>query len=134
MAGATIEGVRLYTSPYVVSPLNLTCFLQWAQSASLDDLESAFEQVDMLEHRMSAVMFVLDMDGDITITRPDLDVAFTLRSRMCDDPACSRCLSGRGGWAFRWIGPWTCPAIIGDETTGAQEVYQRAMRCQCGRH
>jgi hypothetical protein len=31
---------------------------------------------------------------------------------FCDGPRCTRCQSGRGGFAFRWIGPWTCRSLM----------------------
>ena len=125
------------TSPYVLSPYNLTAFLKWAVTASEAELDSIMPEIYLIEHRWHIAG---DSDSEMEpppapiINREDLQRVWELRQVPCKDLYCRRCRSGRGGYKFPWIGPWTCPATVGDETTPPEELYRRVSQCRCGLH
>ena len=119
---------------YVISPLNLTMFLKWAETASEDDIDDAISVIYTTEHTVPAWQQGVPQSPPVLIQRADLGLWWAVNQVTCTEPQCRRCTTGRGGWNFRWIGPWTCPEIIGDSTMTPAEMYDRANRCQCGRH
>ena len=129
---ATLD--ELYRSPFVYSPLNLGAFLKWATTASEADLDRAFETVYIVDHHMDEDIFGEVPVMPVIIERADLNRTWVMNHRPCIDPACHSCASGRGGYAFRWVGPWTCCATIGDEYTTPHELYERAFLCRCRLH
>ena len=124
----------LYTDEFVYSPVNLGAFLKWATTATEAELGQAFQVINMVMHRMDPELQGSAPILPVTVIRGDLNRQFTIVQLQCHDPVCERCLSGRGGYQFRWIGPWTCPNTVGDENTSAREVYQRTIACRCGLH
>ena len=131
MAGIAEE---LRTSPYVYAPMNLNGFLKWAGTASEEELSEVMQVIYMVEHRMGDEDSSQPPVPQVSFYREDLRTQWFMRHMWCQEPNCLRCHSGRGGWQFRWVGPWTCPTIIGDQNTPAHEVIMRAMQCRCGRH
>ena len=125
---------ELTTSPYVLSPWNLNGFLKWAGRADEGELDEVFQVVYMVEHRYHDVLFGTAAPGPEIINRPDLGWTYTIRQVQCEESNCQRCDSSRGGWQFRWIGPWTCAAIVGDENTDPRQLMLNASDCRCGRH
>ena len=127
---------QLTTSRYIHSPMNLNAFYRWAATASEEEIDEVMHVIYTVEH------FAGDSDDDwstqpvhpIVIRRPDLCVYWVMTQLNCQEDDCMRCETGQGGWQFHWIGPWTCPTIIGDEDTTTQELWIRARQCQCGRH
>ena len=128
---------QLTYSRYVHSPMNLNAFYRWAATASEEEIDEVMQNIYTVEH------FTGDSDDDwstqpvhpIVIRRPDLEVYWVMTQVNCPDgDVCERCSTGRGGWSFRWIGPWTCPTIIGDEDTEPEEVFRRARARRCPRH
>ncbi len=124
---------QLTLSNYVVSPLNHNCFSKWAGTAEENELEEVMQVIYTVEHRMGEDLGMFPTEP-IVVTRPDLGRSWPMRMKLCQEENCLRCETGRGGWGFRWVGPWTRETIVGDEHTAAQTVMQRAFRCQCGRH
>ena len=125
---------ELTTSPYVHSPLNLNAFSKWCRTATEEELEDVMNTVVMVEHRTPPELFGIPGPPPIIINRPDLGKQWPLFQVTCNESNCLRCTSGRGGWQFRWIGPWTCPNTVGDENTDPRDIVARALECRCGRH
>ena len=125
----------LTTSRYVLSPCNLPSFLKWAATATEAELDAVMPEIYIIEHNMGS-----ESDSEFgpppapRIDREDLHRVWVLSQRMCTDLYCMRCRSGRGGYKFPWIGPWTCPTIVGDDSTPPAELYRRASECHCGLH
>ena len=130
---ATLDG--MYEETYIISPINLSAFLRWAMAAEEADIDRAMQTVYLLDHRM---------DGDslhgtvpmfpVIIQRESLNRTWVKNHRPCIDPRCPRCTTGRGGYQFRWVGPWTCPNSLGDGQTPPHVVMQRYLACGCGLH
>ena len=125
---------QLTMSPYVYSPFNLNSFLKWCATATEDDIDQVMEVVYIVEHRYPDELFGPEGTPPIVIDRDDLGIQWMVPRTLCEDEDCHRCNSGRSGWQFRWIGPWTCPMIIGDENTPVRDVVARTLQCTCGRH
>ena len=124
----------LTTSPYVFTPMNLNAFMKWAAEAREEEIDEAMQVIYTVEHRESDEDSPRPPMPPVIIIREDLGIHWMVPKVWCQEPNCLRCHSGRGGWQFRWVGPWTCPTIIGDQNTPAHEVIMRAMQCRCGRH
>ena len=124
---------QLTTNKFVHSPLNLHGFYKWVSTASEEEIDEVMQVIYTVEHRMGDLeeLFPTQPLGFI---RYDFGRRWVMRWRYCEEAYCVRCNMGCGGWQFRWIGPWTCPNIVGDESTSAAEVLRRAMLCTCGRH
>ena len=130
---ATLDG--MYEETYIAAPINLSLFLRWAMAAEEADIDRAMQTVYLTDHRM---------DGDdvpasvpmfpVIIQRESLNRTWVMPHRQCTETGCQRCESGRGGYQFRWVGPWTCPNTDGDENTSARDVYQRTIACRCCLH
>ena len=125
---------ELTTSPYVHSPLNLSAFLKWCRTATEEELEAVMINVYMVEHRFPEELFGIQGPPPIIINRPDIPRQWIMQQANCQENNCIRCISGRGGWQFRWIGPWTCPNTVGDENTNPRDIVTRTLECRCGRH
>ena len=130
---ATIDELHLHEHE-VISPVNLSAFISWASTASEEELDKAFDVIYITEHRMGETIFGDLPVEPVHIERIDLDRIFTIPSRPCNLVPCRRCLTGRGGYQFRWVGPWTCPNSIGDEETPPNVVMQRYLACGCDLH
>ena len=115
---------------------NYTAFIKWCEeTAQEDQLDAAMTVCYEVLHDLPDNHY----EGNcykkpLIIRRPDLDREWTLKQIPCNEYHCERCKWMQGGWSFRWIGPWTCLTLIGDELTSAEEVVQRARACDCGRH
>ena len=129
---ATID--ELFLHEHVITPVNLSAFLLWATTATEEDLDKAFDVIYMVEHRMDEAIFGDTPVAPVVIERDDLDRIFTIPRRPCYTVPCQRCRTGRGGYRFRWVGPWTCRNSIGDEETPPFQVMQRYMACGCDLH
>ena len=123
-------------SEYVHSGMNLNAFHKWARTASEEDIDEVMQVIFTVEHFEGTGEDDWDAQPNPPeiIRRPDLEVYWVMTQLNCCEDECIRCETGQGGWQFRWIGPWTCPTIIGDEDTTTQELWIRARQCQCGRH
>ena len=124
---------QLVKNQHVISELNLFCFGIWTSEASEDELDEVMQVIYTEEHRLREDWGLFPTEP-LVITRVDLGRSWTLRKKLCDEEDCLRCIGGIGGWQFRWVGPWTCPNIVGDEHTSLQEVLQRAIKWECGLH
>ena len=129
---------QLTTSPYVHSGMNLNAFYTWARTASEEHIDEVMQVIYTVEHFMGFPDDEESIQPDhmpYVIRRDDLGVYWVMTQVNCPDgDVCERCSTGRGGWSFRWIGPWTCPTIIGDEDTEPEEVFRRARARRCPRH
>ena len=131
MAGIAEE---LRTSPYVMHPVNLDCFLMWADQAGEDHLDEVMEVVHTVERPLTDYPTGPGDLPPIVISRPDLGRSWTMRQLQWEESSCFSAYCRFGGRVFCWIGPWTCPTIVGDENTTVEEVIRRAAQCGCGRH
>ena len=119
----------IYAAPFVVSPQNYEMFERWAAEAELNDLVTALLKIGLQEHR--APDWVEEYPSpEVVIDRPDLNMRFVVNKTPCNDPQCHRCQRRKGGYRFRWVGPWTCPCIVGDATTPPQDLVQRHRNCR----
>ena len=125
---------ELTTSPYVHSPLNFSLFMKWCSTAQEEELDAVLNTVHMVEHRSDVCFFGTPVLHPVVINRADLGRKWILPPAKCEANNCLRCTSGRGGWQFRWIGPWTCPNTVGDENTNPREIVRRTLECRCGLH
>ena len=129
---ATLD--ELYLEPFVYSPMNLSAFLKWAMTASEADLDQALQTVYIVDH-----LFIEDdLRGHhmmpVIIERASLNRVWVVPHRLCTAANCQRCENGRGGYQFRWVGPWTCPQTIDDENTPPQLLIERSFSCRCPLH
>ena len=124
----------LTTNLWVITPINLNAFFRWAGQASEEELDEVMAVIYTVEHRDPPWLYGGLHLEPIVLQRTDLGRTWQMMQLECAEENCIRCETGRGGWQFRWVGPWTCPTTIGDENTTAHEVILRAAECRCGRH
>ena len=126
----------LYTTRIVHTVGNYTAFVKWCQeTADEDQLDAAFAVCYEVLHDLPDPHYEANCHKEpLIIRRPDLGRQWTLRQIRCTEVRCERCNSWQGGWSFRWIGPWTCPTLVGDALTPAEEIVRRASECDCGWH
>ena len=100
-------------SSIVPSDFNLTSFSLWF---SLSEAEERGEagSLCVLVHRPVQLFPEFGLrDG----TR------WQLPTRSCFAVGCDRCLNGRSGYRFQWVGPWTClHGRAGDPATARQTM------------
>ena len=68
---------------------------------------------------------------DITakLYHPESIANIDLRNIQCEESGCLRCDSGRGGYRFHWVGPWTCRRVV---DAGSQDGARgRAIWLNC---
>ena len=123
----------LSQSQYVHDSLNRDCFMFWVTIADEKEIDAVMDVVYMVSHCFGPLEQLFPT-APITFFREDLGRTWTMAVRQCEDLQCQRCTNAFGGWHFRWIGPWTCPNIVGDENTSAADLLNNGMRCSCGRH
>ena len=119
----------LFLDQWVVTPLNLSAFMTWAATAEFDEMLQVFGTVYIVNHRMNTAIFGDIPHGPIVIPRSDFRCEFVVNEVDCEDDECIRCNTGRGGYQFRWVGPWTCECMIGSPDMDAQQVMQRYREC-----
>ena len=107
---------------------NLAKFERWAATCSVEELAQALNTVYFIKHRVPEWLEEMCPHLPVIISRDDLEAAFQVQERWCEDPNCNRCYR-RGGFAFKWVGPWSCPCIVGDETTSPQYLVQQWQNC-----
>ena len=127
------------TSPYVVSDINLGCFMKWANEAAEKDINAVMDVVSITDHIPPPVPEFLGFcpvvhKPPLRIFRPDIGKVYYIKEKTCEEEGCHRCISGGGGYHFRWIGPWTCPASVGDKNSNAMEIQLAARACRCACH
>ena len=101
-------------SAFVLSPENLSAFLDWF-ALQPQDVQLAHCKLFVVEHRDSsmiqhfrkvppALMWGRDQSQNPVVTE--------METRPCDVENCWRCTSEVGGYVFRWIGPWSCMEAV----------------------
>ena len=113
---------------FILTYQNLAKFERWAATCSVEDLAQALNTVYFIKHRVPDWLEEIQPHLPVIIDRDDLGAAFQVQERWCEDPNCRRCYV-RGGHAFKWVGPWACPCIVGDETTSPQDLWQQWLNC-----
>ena len=93
-----------YEQKEVLSDFNFSAFLQWCSKCSIADLEEAIRECPVTDH------FSPFQTLPMIVNRENQQYAIS--SIQCNDATCSRCREGRGGYQFKWIGPWTDEAFI----------------------
>ena len=111
----------------VFTPQNHLNFLGWTRHAPRDELRLVLDIVYTVEHK-SNIGPVLPT----VIDRPDIDLNRIVRAEECTEPGCLRCRNRRGGWQFKWSGPWLCPATIPPhESQTWAELCTAIRECRC---
>ena len=81
---------------------NLSAFLKWLPSSAthqqVRDLQGIIGTVD---HRYASDA------PSLPVRLHKFGISITLLETPCTAAICSRCLEGKGGYKFYWIGPWT---------------------------
>ena len=113
---------------FILTYQNLAKFERWAATCSVDDLFEALNTVYFIKHKVPDWLEDMCPHLPVIIDREDLGYRFRLMEQDCSDPNCNRCYV-RGGFAFKWVGPWSCPCIVGDETTSPQDLVQQWLNC-----
>ena len=125
---------ELHWNPLVDSDANMYCFHRWFKTATLAQLQFAYDKVYEVNHRRKG-----HKDDDPPpecsgISRDDLGwppIYFRMKQVWCEDPDCERCRRRRGGSSFHWVGPWTCLTVIGDGVMTSDEIWNRFDDCTC---
>ena len=96
----------------VPSDFTLTSFSLWFSLSEAEQRREA-ESLYVLVHRPVQLFPAFGLrDG----TR------WQLPTRSCFVVGCDRCLNGRSGYRFQWVGPWTClHGRAGDPATARQQ-------------
>ena len=113
---------------FVSSSHNLYNYLTWAKTASREELLISLALVSIIEHEMGDNGFA---SVPSIIDRPDIGLRMEMPVEACTADNCIRCTTGRGGYAFRFIGPWTCHSAIGNENTTRAQLYEAEFWCRC---
>ena len=107
------------------SSYNLTSFLTWFRSyATLKEQQEAMH-LYTVEHRRIVPAWlsargVVPEDVPLQVTL--MGVKVDIPHRKCSEQNCERCISGRGGYQFRWVDRRWTPSAALDLTLTPQEV------------
>ena len=118
---------------HVISTMNLNGFMKWAAQAAEEELDRVMAAVTITCHR-GPEWLTIEAEPPLKIVRADLGRSWYMCEKMCDVPKCGRCNGDNVGWHFTWVGPWTCPTIVGDEFMTTEEILARGQACKCPRH
>ena len=116
----------------VMTPVNLNAFIRWCATATEEELDKAFDNIYITEHRIEETTLEDLPLEPVLIERSDLDRIFTIPQRPCRSWSCRKCSTGRGGYQFRWVGPWTCLHSLGDGVQPPHVMMERYLDCGCG--
>ena len=115
------------------SSYNLSSFLTWIRCYATEDEKQSVLQLYILEHRRAPTPEWLTAKGVVPQEVP-LQVTvhgekFDLPRKRCLKITCERCMSGRGGYQFRWVDQrWTpCAALDLTLTPGQVQVEMYAL-------
>ena len=128
---ATIDELYLHGHE-VMTPVNLNAFIRWCATATEEELDKAFDKIYMTLHRREETTLEDLPLEPVRIERSDLARIFTIPQRPCRSFPCRRCSTGRGGYQFRWVGPWTCLHSLGDGVQPPHVMMERYLDCGCG--
>ena len=109
----------------VISPINLSEFLTWSLNIPRDHMDYWHRHLFVIDHRSPSLA------DHVEVVRPSWgppDLRRPLRSIMCNAPNCDRCTSGRGGYKFQIVGPWT-PRYLDITVTGATSPQEHNRIC-----
>ena len=107
------------------SSYNLTSFLTWmGHYASEVEKEEAM-QLFTVDHRRGVPAWlvargVIPEEVPLQVTVGGVKVDFP--KRPCQEPGCERCITGRGGYQFRWVDARWTPTAALDLSLNPQEV------------
>lgn len=111
----------------VLSDFNLGAFMSWLARSDPVRARVYIQECPIFNHGDS-------MPG-ITVLDPSVRLldgrSHTLRSIPCTTPMCDRCRSGRGGYRFHYVGPWTCLNSFGDALMDKSPAGARAAWLSC---
>ena len=114
--------------PQVYTPANHMNFLHWAKTATANELRLVLRLIHSVEHRCNFG----PPPPSPAVHRPDIEMTIVVPSKRCTEADCERCRTGRGGWQFRWAGPWLCPATIpANNNTPMGELFAAIQNCSC---
>ena len=128
---ATIDELFLHRLEVMI-PVNLNAFISWCATATEEELDKAFDKIYITVHRIEETTLEDLPLEPVRIERSDLDRIFTIPQRPCRSFPCRRCSTGRGGYQFRWVGPWTCLHSLGDGVQPPHVMMERYLDCGCG--
>ena len=126
---ATIDELFLHRLEVMI-PVNLNAFISWCATATEEELDKAFDKIYITEHRIEETTLE-DLPLE-PVRISDLDRIFTIPKRPCRSFPCRRYSTGRGGYQFRWVGPWTCLHSLGDGVQPPHVMMERYLDCGCG--
>ena len=128
---ATIDELFLHRLEVMI-PVNLNAFISWCATATEEELDKAFDKIYITVHRIEETTLEDLPLESVRIERSDLDRIFTIPQRHCRYWNCRKCRTGRGGYSFRWVGPWTCIHSLGDGFHEPHVMMERYTNCGCG--
>ncbi|CAE8687261.1 unnamed protein product [Polarella glacialis] len=120
-----VQGIESrWQSVHFPSAWNLSsshCFAEFCGSLPGPELRQGTVLLWTEEHRMDT--------PDLVVPMPQL-----VPSRMCraGRGSCLHCDTGRGGFQFNWVGPWTCRRLLEDNavrTPSPEEAKNRWNTC-----
>ena len=112
------------------SSYNLQSFQIWFQHYATEHEQQSVLELYVVEHR--ALTPILDSLGLVPVTIPVTlsmrGTSVTLPTQPCRQPGCARCVSGRGGYQFRWIDSRWTPRAALDLSLNPQQAVEAMGR------
>ena len=113
------------------SSYNLQSFQVWFEHYATQEEQESALQLYVVDHRAQTSPWLASrgiVPRSIPVSLSMRGSRVSLPHRLCDQPQCARCLSGRGGYQFRWVDSrWTPHAAL-DLTLTPQQVLQAMDR------
>ena len=113
------------------SPPNLTSFLTWFRDYASVDEQAAALQLHIVNHRQACSPILLACG----ITPEELPVLVRYQGQSvplpvtdCTEPNCHRCITGSGGYQWRWLDQRWTPQAARDLTLTPEQLQQEIYR------
>ncbi len=117
-------------SSEVRTDANLVCFRAFIATAPRH-LALQWCQLPLTLHRASGILLAGSRSAlSVHVREGDGFECRFIRERECTQLPCTRCTEGRGGYVWRWVGPWTPTAAILSASHG--ELWRHWPYGACG--
>ena len=123
---------EIYWSQHVLSPVNLASFEDWTLRAAEHELDYVFSIVFVICHCPNPSTIAEWMPRPYRVGNDNR--VWRLLQKMCQEVNCPWCLRAEGLEEFHWVGPWTCPASIGEPGEDFRITIARDASCPCALH
>ncbi len=114
-----LSAARQWPKEQVVSDFNFFAFLRFVNKQNLDT-QMRLLKLPVLQHSPESEPVQIKLENGKIHTTSVV---------MCKQDDCDRCVQGRGGYRFHFVGPWTCKNTFGLTPAESRYTWMNCREC-----